>query len=118
MKRLLVLTISFLMLASLSSLLAQGKKREDSTTRSVQGAVTDATDNSVSGAVVQLKDVKTLQVRSFITKDDGMYHFHGLSPDVDYELRADYQGAASSSKTLSSFDGRKSAVINLKLEKK
>jgi len=41
----------------------------------------------VNGAVVQLKNTKTLQIRSFITKDDGTYHFYDLSPDIDYELK-------------------------------
>jgi hypothetical protein len=40
-----------------------------------------------------------------------------LNPDIDYELKAEYQGANSGSKTLSSFDSRKSAVINLKIDK-
>jgi hypothetical protein len=84
----------------------------------VQGSVTDAEENAVNGAVVQLKNNKTLQIRSFITQKDGAYYFHGLSPDVDYELKAEYQGAASGSKTLSTFDSRKEAVINLKLNKK
>ena len=95
-----------------------GKKKEDANIRSVQGVVTDASGNAVNGAVVQLKNTKTLQIRSFITHDKGAYYFHGLSTDVDYELRADYQGAASGSKTLSSFDSRKLAVMNLKLEPK
>lgn len=93
------------------------KKGEDTNVRSVQGTVTDAGDSAVQGAVVQLKNTKTLQIRSFITKDQGAYYFHGLSPDVDYELKAEFQGAASPTKTLSSFDSRKQAVINLKLNK-
>lgn len=94
------------------------RKGEDTTTRSVQGTVTDASNALVEGAVVQLKDTKTLQIRSFITKSDGMYHFHGLNPNIDYELKADHQGASSSLKTLSSFDSRRQAVINLKVEAK
>jgi hypothetical protein len=94
------------------------QKKGDSATRSVQGAVTNAEDAPMAGAVVYLKNVKTLQVRSFITKEDGMYHFYELSPDVDFELKAEYQGASSSPKTLSSFDSKKLAVINLKLNKK
>jgi hypothetical protein len=84
----------------------------------VQGTVTNADDAPVDGAVVQLKNTKTLQIRSFITKEHGTYYFHGLSTDVDYELRADFQKSSSAAKTLSSFDSRKQAVINLKLNKK
>jgi len=65
-----------------------------------------------------LKNLKTLQIRSFITRDHGAYYFHGLSTDVDYELRADYNGTSSPDRTLSSFDSRKTAVMDLKLERK
>ena len=98
-------------------LLAQKKKDEDLNMRSVQGTVTDSAEKGVAGAVVQLKNTKTLQIRSFITKDQGAYYFNSLSPDVDYELRAMFSGANSPTKTLSSFDGRKQATINLKLDK-
>ena len=95
---------------------AQKKKAEN--TRSVQGTVTVADGSLENGAVVQLKNTKTLQIRSFITKDDGTYHFYDLSPDIDYELKADYQGASSSTKTLSSFDSQKQSTLNLKLNPK
>jgi hypothetical protein len=107
-----------LLLCSSAGLAQKSKKGDDQSNRSVQGTVTSAEDTPLAGAVVQLKNTKTLQIRSFITKEDGSYYFNGLSPDVDYELKADYQGASSSSKTLSSFDSRKTATINLKLNKK
>jgi hypothetical protein len=110
-----ILTVG-LLLVGLTGAFAQ-KKGTEQNVRSVQGTVTDANDNAVNGAVVQLKNTKTLQIRSFITKEQGAYYFHGLSPDVDYELKAEYQGATSPTKTLSSFDSRKQAVINLKLNK-
>lgn len=96
----------------------QRKKKEDAGTRSVQGAVRDPDDNLAVGAVVQLKNTKTLQVRSFITLQDGNFLFQGLSTNVDYELKADFGGVSSPVKRLSSFDDRTKAVINLKLEKK
>ena len=107
------------LLLCVSGLLAQSKKKKgDDTTRSVEGIVTTADDAPAPGAVVQLKNTKTLQIRSFIAKEDGAYYFHELSPDVDYEVKADLQGASSSSKTLSSFDSRKKATVNLKLNPK
>jgi len=92
------------------------KKDENANIRSVQGVVTNAKGEAVNGAVVQLKNTKTLQIRSFITRDNGAYYFHGLSTDVDFELQADFNGASSKSRTLSSFDTRKLAVMDLKLE--
>jgi hypothetical protein len=94
------------------------KKDENANIRTVQGVVRNPQDEAVNGAVVQLKNTKTLQIRSFITRDNGTFYFHGLSTDVDYELRADYEGGSSATKTLSSFDSRKTAVVNLKLEPK
>jgi hypothetical protein len=96
---------------------AQGKKNEEQT-RSVQGSVSSPEDTAVSGAVVHLKNLKTLQIRTFISQQDGTYYFRGLSPDVDYELKAEFQGSSSGTKTLTSFDSRKEATINLKLNKK
>ena len=103
---------------SVSGAFAQGpKKNDEGNVRAVQGTVSDAGGSAVEGAVVQLKNTKTLQIRSFITKDHGDYYFHGLSPDVDYELKADLSGASSGTKTLSAFDNRKQAVMNLQLKK-
>jgi Carboxypeptidase regulatory-like domain len=107
-----------LMLGVFCAFSADKKKSDDQGLRSVQGTVSDAAGDPVDGAVVQLKNTKSLQIRSFITKDHGSYYFHGLSPDVDYELRADYQGVSSPNKTLSAFDSRKQATINLTLSKK
>ena len=106
------------MLLCMIGLLAQNKKNlnEDVNTRSLEGAVTDANGKPVAAAVVQLKDTKTLLIRSYITQDDGTYHFAGLSTNTEYEVKADHNGATSGSKTLSVFDSRKTAVINLKLK--
>ena len=117
MTRFLAIGTVLLLAACATTGFAQQGKKGENATRSVQGAVTNADDSLAVGAVVQLKNVKTLQVRSFITKEDGIYHFYELSPDVDYELKADLQGATSGAKTLSSFDSRKQATINLKLKK-
>jgi hypothetical protein len=84
----------------------------------VGGVVTSADDKPVVGAVVQLKDLKTKNVRSFYTQDKGEYYFHELSTEVDYELTATFQGASSKTRTLSVFDSRKDAVVNLKLNPK
>jgi hypothetical protein len=91
---------------------------KDPQTRTVQGTVTAADDSLVNGAVVYLKNTKSLQIRSFFTQKDGSYYFHDLSPDIDYELKAEYNGASSGAHTLSSFDTRKLATINLKLNAK
>lgn len=93
------------------------EKREAATERIVEGRVTDPDDKPVNGAVVQLKDMRSLQVRSFITQNDGEYHFSSLKIDNDYQIKGDFSGMTSGWKTLSVFDTRKEPVINLKLAK-
>jgi hypothetical protein len=109
------LLVAAMLCASLG--FAQSKKKGDEEGRTVQGVVSAPDDSPIVGAVVYLKNTKTLQVRSFITQEHGAYFFHGLSPDVDYELRAENKGASSPTKTLSSFDSRKAANLDLKIKK-
>lgn len=109
--------IILFVLALATLVFAQGKKSKEPTERSVSGIVTDENDVPVPGAVVQLKNTKTLEVRSFIAKEHGDYYFHGLSTDVDYELKAESNGKGSGTKTLSSFDTHPEARINLQLKK-
>jgi hypothetical protein len=97
-----------------TALIAQN---DDTGTRSVQGVVTDASGKPVAGAVVQLKDTKSLQIRSYRTEADGSYHFAGLSTNVEYELEAKNDGSASGKKTLTVFNTQKVATVNLKLYK-
>jgi hypothetical protein len=92
-------------------------QNDDTGTRSVQGVVTDASGKPVGGAVVQLKDTKSLQVRSYRTEADGNYHFAGLSTNVEYELEARNDGAISRKKTLTVFNTKKAATVNLRLKK-
>jgi hypothetical protein len=113
------MAIAGLVVACVGLLSAQrNKDKEDPTVRNLQGYVNDPDDKPVADAVVQLKDTRTLQVRSFITQPDGSYHFSGLRTDTDYEIKADYNGMSSDNKRLSNFDTRKIALVNLKLNKK
>ena len=113
----LTIACAVALFACLSAFGQRSDSKDDTNTRSVQGVVTDAAGRMVEKAVVQLKDTKTLQIRSFITESDGSYHFAGLSPDVEYELKAERDGASSGKKTLDVFNTRKMATINLKLNK-
>ena len=113
------ITAALFLFCFASAILSFDKKSaQEEKLRMVSGEVLDPQENPISGAVVQLKNGKTLEVRSFITQEKGVYQFHGLDPNVDYMLKADYQGASSPWKTLSSFDSRKQPVINLKIEPK
>jgi hypothetical protein len=97
---------------------SRAEKKAEANQRSVTGLVTGTDDMPAVGAVVQLKDMRTMQVRSFITQTDGTYHFYELKADVDYQLSARSGDTASPVKSLSVFDSRKEAVLNLKLDAK
>jgi hypothetical protein len=112
-----VMLAAVLAVACAGALPAQKKDKEDPTIRSLQGQVVDAADKAVAGAVVQLKDTRTLAVRSFITQENGEYRFSGLRADTDYEIKAEFNGMSSENRRLSNFDSRKIATVNLKLTK-
>lgn len=94
----------------------QGPNSGSPTTRSIVGKVVDRQGNTVPGAIVLLKDMKSLQVRSFIALNDGTYHFYGLSTDIPYEVRAQANGRTSATKNVSVFDSHKKITVNLKLK--
>ena len=58
--------------------LSQRRGEEDANTRSVQGAVTDAQESPVNGAIVQIKNTRTLQIRSFITRETPLIQFKSI----------------------------------------
>lgn len=115
----LILAVCALLVSGLSAQKkSREERREEANSRSVQGTVVGPDGNPVSGAVVQLKDQRTLQVRSFITQGDGMYRFFSLKMDNDYQLIVKSGELAAGPRALSVFDTRKEAIINFKLEKR
>jgi hypothetical protein len=86
--------------------------------KDMNGKVTDKGDAPLKGAVVYLKNTKTLAVKSYISDDAGTFHFHALSPNVDYELYAEFNGQRSNTKTVSSFDTKTSVEMTLKIDAK
>jgi hypothetical protein len=91
-------------------------KPRDPNSRNVEGMLTLPDDKPAGGGIVKLKNLKTLQIRSYITQRDGLYHFYSLSTNVDYELTGEFKNMASPTRTLSVFDKRLDAIVNLKLD--
>jgi hypothetical protein len=85
--------------------------------RTLQGTVSVG-DQPGADAIVYLKNSRTLAEKTFIAEKNGSYRFSSLSPNVDYEVYAELNGKRSDTKTLSSFDSRKVAYINLKISTK
>ncbi len=102
--------------AQLGGMAPEKRKVKPVTSRELVGQVTDKSDAPLAQAIVHLKNTKTLAEKTYISDKDGNYRFAALSPNVDYEVFADYEGERSSTKTLSQFDSRAKAMINLKIE--
>ena len=111
-----IVMMSLMLLLLMATAMFAQKKEKTPSEKSVSGIVTDAEGNPVPGAVIQLKNMKTLQVRSFIAKDKGDYTFTGLSTDVDYQLLAQANGKQSAPRTVSTFDSHTQVVINFQVK--
>jgi hypothetical protein len=85
--------------------------------RVVQGKVVDGANAPIKGAVVYLKDSRSLSVKSYFSDDQGGYRFGQLSQTSDYEVWAENNGKKSSVKNISSFDNKSQFYINLKIDK-
>ena len=114
----LLLTLTAAMMTAFQFTNQKKDKPRDPNIRNVQGVVTLPDGTPAEGAVVQIKNLKTLQVRSFITLEKGAYQFQNLPTTIDFELRADFKEYASATRSLTVFDKRLDAIVNLKLEPK
>ena len=90
-------------------------KKTKPTSKMLSGTVQDKNDQPIAGAVVYLKNMKTLAVKSFFAQDDGTYRFPQLALNTDYEIYAEKDGKKSSVKTISQFDDRASPTVNLQI---
>lgn len=101
----------------LLSLVARAEKDPNANLRILIGQVMNSdTSAPLPDAVVYLKNNSTQSVHTYIADKDGNYRFTNLSPDVDYQVYADYKGHKSDPKTLSQFDSRKNPTINLRVD--
>ena len=81
--------------------------------RSASGVVVNRRGNALPKAVVQLENEILLTVQSYVTANDGRYHFHDLKSRIDYTLRAQYRKEWSKPKTLSRFNSASRPAIDL-----
>ncbi|HLG99346.1 MAG TPA: carboxypeptidase-like regulatory domain-containing protein [Bryobacteraceae bacterium] len=100
------------------SIILENKEKppKPSDARTISGFVKDRNENPISGAIVQLKDMKTSKVIDFATQDDGRFIFKDLHMDIDYQLTAKHDGEAPVTKKVSTYDTRKNVVLTFRLE--
>jgi hypothetical protein len=122
MKRLKVNWTALFVVAIFGSLAAYhspalAQRRSDSNkTRSLHGHVFSADNKPIGKAIVYLKNTKTHATETYISDPDGSYRFPWLSPRVDYEVHAEFQGARTDTKFISSFDTRKEFDVALRFQ--
>ena len=110
----LLIVLASVALASLPSI----AKDKGDAGRLLTGRVIDKDDAPLPSSVVYLANTRTRAVKTFIVGQDGNYRFPALSPNVDYEVYAQYQGHKSDTKTVSQFDSRAQVNINLRIDTK
>jgi len=110
----LLVVLASIALASLPSI----AKDKGDAGRLLTGRVIDKDDAPLPSSVVYLANTRTRAVKTFIVGQDGNYRFPALSPNVDYEVYAQYQGKKSDTKTVSQFDSRAQVNINLRIDTK
>lgn len=86
--------------------------------RTVHGIVITGSGAPINGAIIYLKNMKTLTVRTYISSRNGRYHFSGLNPNVDYQIHAEHRNSTSAMHTISSFDSSPDIILQLKVDRK
>jgi len=84
--------------------------------KTLTGQVVDKTGKGLPQAVVYLKNQRTLEVRTHISDAEGKYRFNGLHPETDFAVHAEHRGAASPTRTVSSFDEKKDVYLVLEID--
>jgi hypothetical protein len=103
-----------MLLVGLAAATPFDKKSDNS--RTLSGKVLDRQDTPLVNAVVYLTNTRTRSVKTYIVGNDGIYRFPSLSPNIDYEVYAQFNGRKSDTKTVSQFDNRQQVNINLKID--
>ncbi len=86
--------------------------------RVVQGKVFAPGGELQAGAVVYLKDEKTLEIKTYISTADGVFRFGQLGSQDDFLLWAEFGGHKSKNKNISAFDSKKTFDVSLHIEDK
>jgi Carboxypeptidase regulatory-like domain len=80
------------------------KKSKAPTSRTLKGTVTDDGGKPLGGALVTLTNIAKGEKVTFVTKQDGRYHFDELPFHLDYEVAASFGNLRSETKRLSQYD--------------
>jgi protocatechuate 3,4-dioxygenase beta subunit len=115
-RRRIVALAAIALLAVLAT--AAHARQEKGQLRTVHGTVYDSSGAPIASAIVYLKNVRTLAIRTYISNPQGQYRFSGLDPNADYRIHAEHQDLTSSTRTISSYDSRHDILMDLKVNRK
>jgi hypothetical protein len=115
MKRTSVVAVA-LLLMTLVAVAAPYKDKNAAVGKLLTGKVLDKHDSPVPSAVVYITNTRTRTIKTYIVGSDGAFRFPALSPDIDYEVYAQFNGHKSDTKTVSQFDNRTQINIDLRLD--
>jgi hypothetical protein len=83
--------------------------------RTIEGMVCRDDGKPVQGAVVYLQDSKSLTVKSYLSDEQGEFHFRRLSMSADFDLWAEMNGKRSKTKSISQFNSKTDLKYRLKV---
>jgi protocatechuate 3,4-dioxygenase beta subunit len=85
--------------------------------RTIDGTVRNGSGQPLPNAVVYLKNVTSLSVKTYVTDANGNYRFGQVPMDADYQVYAESAGKKSNTKTISNFDSKLQWTVALKIDK-
>jgi hypothetical protein len=95
----------------LCGLPARSQEQPHPTLRDLSGTITDGHE-PIRGAVVELRNVRTNQVVTYITDASGRYNFKRLDGNIDYQVWVLFRGHRSATRSISMFDSHMAKVID------
>lgn len=96
----------------LSTPAARAQTPSQPSVRTLSGTVTSTSHEPIRGAIVELRNVTSNVMVSYLTDANGRYSFKRLNGNVDYDVHVVYRGRHSASRSISKFDSHMSKVIN------
>lgn len=111
MKRASLVALTLLLIGLVAAAEPYKDKKDAAIGKVVTGKVLDKHDSPLASSVVYLTNTRTRTIKTYIAGQDGSYRFPALSPDIDYEIYAQFNGHKSDTKLVSQFDNR--SVINI-----
>jgi hypothetical protein len=84
--------------------------------RTLSGTITDPHHEPLRGAIVELQEGESANIISYVTDQDGRYHFLRLKGNQDYSVWAKFRNRESKHRSISKFADKPEQVVDFELE--